>query len=52
LDLLGDTLARDAPARDPRGVLRIAVLLIVGTMLGLVIGTALLTVALYRLLAG
>jgi len=52
LDLLGATLARDEPPRDPRGVLRVAMLLIAGTMLVLVIGTALLTVALYRLLVG
>jgi hypothetical protein len=52
LALLGDTLARDEPPRDPRGVLRLAVVLIVATMLALVIGTALATVALYRLVAG
>ncbi len=52
VDLLGATLARDEPPRDPRGVLRLAMLLIAGTMLVLVVGTALLTVALYRLLVG
>jgi Domain of unknown function (DUF4112) len=52
LDLLGATLARDEPPRDPRGVLRLAILLIAGAMLALVIGTALLTVALYRVLVG
>ncbi len=52
VDLLGATLARDEPPRDPRGVLRLAMLLIAGTMLALVVGTALLTVALYRLLVG
>ena len=52
LDLLGAALARDEPPRDPRGVLRLAMLLIAGTMLVLVIGTALLTVALYRVLVG
>ena len=52
VDLLVDTLARNEPPRDPRGVLRLAVFLIGGTMLALVAGTALLTVALYRALAG
>ena len=52
LDLLGATLARDEPPRDPRGVLRLAMLLIGGTMLALMVGTALLTVALFRVLVG
>ncbi len=52
LQLLGDTLLRDEAPRDPRGVLRLAALLIVATMIVLVVGTALLSVALYRYLAG
>lgn len=52
LALLGDTWERDDPPRDPRGVLRLAALLIGATMTALVVGTALLSVALYRFLAG
>ena len=52
LQLLGDTLARDEPPRDPRGVLRFAMFLIGASMTALVVGTALLSVALYRFLAG
>lgn len=51
LQLLGDTLVRDEPPRDPRGVLRLAVFLIGATMIALVVGTALLSVALYRFVA-
>lgn len=50
LALLGDTLERDAPPRDPQGVLRLATFLIVATMLTLLVGTLMLTVALYRAL--
>lgn len=50
--LLGDTLERGAAARDPRGVLRLASILIAATMLGLFTATTLLTIWLYRLLVG
>jgi len=50
LALLGDALERDAPPRDPQGVLRLATFLIVATMLTLLGATLLLTVALYRML--
>jgi hypothetical protein len=52
LRLLGDTLARDERPRDPRGVLRLAMVLIAVTMIVLVVGTALLTIALFRMFAG
>ena len=48
LALLGDTLERGAPARDPQGVLRLATFLIGATMLTLLVATLMLTVALYR----
>ena len=48
LALLGDTLERDAPLRDPEGVLRLASLLIAATVLALFVATLLLTVAIYR----
>ena len=48
LALLGDTLERGAPPRDPQGVLRLATILIVVTMLALLAGTLMLTIALYR----
>ena len=50
LALLGNTLERDAPPRDPQGVLRVATFLIVATMLALLVGTLMLTIALYRML--
>ena len=50
LALLGDTLEHDAPSRDPQGVLRLATFLIVATMLALLVGTLMLTIALYRML--
>jgi hypothetical protein len=50
LALLGDTLERDAPPRDPQGVLRLATFLIVATMLTLLVVTLMLTIALYRTL--
>jgi len=52
LRLLGDTLAHAESPRDPRPVLRLAAVLIVATMLALVVGTALLSIALYRFLVG
>jgi hypothetical protein len=52
LALLGDTLARDEPPRDPRGVLRVAGVLIAVTMLALVFATALFSAALYRYWTG
>ncbi len=50
--LLGDTLERDRPSRDPRGVLRLVSVLIVVVVLALVSATALLGAALYRVLFG
>ena len=50
LALLGATLERDAPPRDPQGVLRLATFLIVAIMLTLLVGTLMLTIALYRML--
>ncbi|MEO6029020.1 MAG: DUF4112 domain-containing protein [Candidatus Binatia bacterium] len=52
LALLGDTLERDAPLRDPQGVLRIASVLIGLTVFGMLGLTMLLTIALYRALFG
>jgi Domain of unknown function (DUF4112) len=48
LALLGSTLERGAPARDPQGVLRLALILIAGTMLLLLAATTMLTIVLYR----
>ena len=48
LALLGDTLERGAPVRDPQAVLRLATFLIGATMLTLLVATLMLTVALYR----
>ena len=48
LALLGDSLERGAPPRDPQGVLRLATILIAGTMLVLLAATLTLTIALYR----
>jgi hypothetical protein len=50
LRLLGDTLERAELPRDPRPVLRLAGVLIVATVLALMVGTALLSIALYRVL--
>jgi hypothetical protein len=52
LDLLGITLARAAAPRDPRGVLRLASLLIVATVLALLVATMLLTLAIYHAFVG
>lgn len=52
LALLGDTLERGAPARDPQGVLRLATFLIGATMLTLLVATLMLTIALYRMWLG
>jgi hypothetical protein len=51
LELLGDTLTRAEPPRDPRRVLRVAELQIRVTMLEVVVGSARLTVALFLMLA-
>lgn len=50
--LLGDTLERAAPPRDPTGVLRLASVLIVAIVLAMVVATMALTVAIYRLIFG
>lgn len=50
--LLGETLARDAPPRDPQGVLRVASALIVVVVLVLLVLTMLLTLAIFRFFVG
>ena len=52
LVLLYGTLERDRPPRDPRGVLRLASVIIVVTVVGLLALTTLLTVAVYDALFG
>ncbi len=49
--LLGATLERDAPPRDPRGVLRVALWLIVAAVLAIVALTTALSIGVYRALA-
>jgi hypothetical protein len=50
--LLGDALVKGAPPRDPRGVLRLASVLIVAVVAAILTATALVTLALWRALAG
>jgi hypothetical protein len=50
--LLGDTLERDLPARDPQRVLRLATVLIVAAVLTMLAATMLLTAVVYRTLFG
>ena len=52
LALLYGTLERDRPPRDPRGVLRLATVIIVVTVVGLLALTTLLMVAVYDALFG
>jgi hypothetical protein len=52
LALLGDTLERDAPPRDPTGVLRLASVLIVAIVIAMLAATMALTVAVYRMIFG
>lgn len=52
LAILGDTLERDAPARDPQGVLRLAFVLIAVAVLAMFALSMMLTVAAYRALFG
>ena len=52
LALLGDTLDRDAPPRDPTAVLRLASVLIVVTVIAMLAATMAITVAIYRMLFG
>jgi hypothetical protein len=52
LALLGDTLERGAPSRDPQAVLRLATILIGVTMVTLLAATLMLSVVLYRTLLG
>jgi hypothetical protein len=52
MELLGDTLERGAPPRDPRGVMRLASILIVVAMVAIFAGSIALTVMLYRALFG
>lgn len=51
LALLGDALAAERPARDPQGVLRLAMVLIVVTMTALLAAALLATAAIWRWLA-
>ena len=46
--LLGETLAEERPARDPQGVLRLAMVLIAVTMVALLAAAMLITAALWR----
>lgn len=50
--LLGETLERDAPPRDPTGVLRLASVLIVTIVIAMLAATMALTVAVYRMIFG
>ena len=50
--LLGDTLERGAPPRDPQGVLRLAFVLIVVAVIAMFALSMFLTVAAYRALFG
>jgi hypothetical protein len=52
LRLLGDTLERGAPARDPQGVLRLAFVLIVAAVIAMFALSMFVTVAAYRALFG
>lgn len=52
LALLGETLERDAPPRDPTGVLRLASVLIVAIVIAMLAATMALTVAVYRMIFG
>ncbi len=52
VELLGDTLDRDAPPRDPTAVLRLASILIVATVVVMLAATMALTVAVYRMIFG
>ena len=52
LALLGDTLARDQPARDPRAVMRLASVMIVGVVVATIVATAFVAFAVYRALLG
>jgi hypothetical protein len=50
--LLGDTLEREAPPRDPTGVLRLASVLIVAIVVAMLAAAMALTVAVYRMIFG
>lgn len=50
--LLGATLERDAPPRDPTGVLRLASVLIVAIVIAMLAATMALTFAVYRMIFG
>ena len=50
--LLGATLDRDAPPRDPTGVLRLASVMIVAIVIAMLAATMALTVAIYRMAFG
>jgi hypothetical protein len=52
LALLGDTLERGAPVRDPQGVVRLAFALIAVAVLAMFALSMFLTVAAYRALFG
>jgi hypothetical protein len=52
LALLGDTLERGVPERDPQGVLRVAFALIAAAVVAMFVLSMLLTVAAYRAIFG
>ena len=52
LALLGDAIDRDAPPRDPTGVLRLASVLIVAIVIAMLAATMALTIAIYRMIFG